>query len=210
MFTNQKKHASFTTSYICYRTWSECLNTYAMLDSGSTCSLVLSGVADKLDLESSQEQIILNGIKPVNTQVSAVNMVTPRFEVNGALVVEHLNIADQKVNLVDVKSKWPHPKEIDIPEASSCEVSFLIGNDCLDIILPIETRCGARGTPVGIRTKLGWTITGPLPGYIRNSEGIFHAYVRSPDEELHSQVKSWWRTEEFGCKYIRVSFFKSK
>ena len=32
-------------------------------------------------------------------------------------------------------------------------------------------------------------------------EGIFHAYVRSPDEELHNHVKSWWRTEKFGCKY---------
>jgi hypothetical protein len=64
-------------------------------------------------LEGSEERIILNGIqgtselnsRRVNTQVSAVNMVTPRFEVNGALVVEHLNIAQQKVNLVDVKSK---------------------------------------------------------------------------------------------------------
>ena len=180
-----------------------------MLDSGSTCSLVLSSVAEKLGLEGSEERIILNGIqgtcelnsRRVNTQVSAVNMVAPRFEVNGALVVEHLNIAQQKVNLVDVKSKWPHLKEIDIPEASSCDVSLLIGSDCLDIILPIETRCGPRGTPVGIRTKHGWTITGPLPGYIRTSEGIFHAYVHSPDEELHNQVKSWWRTEEFGCKF---------
>ncbi|CAB4017203.1 Hypothetical predicted protein, partial [Paramuricea clavata] len=99
------------------------LNTHAMLDSGSTCSLVLSSVAEKLGLEGSEERIILNGIqgtselnsRRVNTQVSAVNMVTPRFDVNGALVVEHLNIAQQKVNLVDVKSKWPHLKEIDIP-----------------------------------------------------------------------------------------------
>jgi hypothetical protein len=52
-------------------------------------------------------------------------MVTPRFEVNGALVVEHLNITQQKVNLLDVKSKWPHLNEIDIPEGSSCDVSFL-------------------------------------------------------------------------------------
>lgn len=126
-------------------------------------------------------------------------MATPRFEVNGALVVDHLNITQQKVNLVDVKSKWPHLKDINVPEASSCDVSLLIGSDCLDIILPIETR--PRGTPVGIRTKLGWTITGSLPGYIRSSECVFHAYVRSPDEELHNQVKSWWRSEEFGCKY---------
>ena len=88
------------------------LNTHGMLDSGSTCSLVLSSVAEKLGLEGSEERIILNGIqgtselnsRRVNTQVSAVNMMTPRFEVNRALVVEHLNIALQKVNLVDVNA----------------------------------------------------------------------------------------------------------
>ena len=95
-------------------------------------------------------------------EVSPVNMVTPRFEVNGALVVEHLNIAQQNINMVDVKSKWSHLKDINIPEATSCDVSLLIGSDCMDIILPIETRCGPTGTPVGIRTKLGWTISGPL------------------------------------------------
>ena len=40
-------------------------------------------------------------------------------------------------------------KDINIPEASSCEVSLLIGSDCMDIILPIETRCGPGGSPVG-------------------------------------------------------------
>jgi hypothetical protein len=39
------------------------MNTHAMLDSGSTCSLVLSSVAEKLDLEGSEERIILNGIQ---------------------------------------------------------------------------------------------------------------------------------------------------
>ena len=26
-------------------------------------------------------------------------------------------------------------------------------------------------------------------------------YVQPPDEELNNRVKSWWRTEDFGCKY---------
>ena len=128
-------------------------------------------------------------------------MVTPRFEVNGALVVEHLNIAQQNINVEDVKSKWSHLKDINIPEATSCDVSLLIGSDCMDIILPIETRCGPRGTPVGIRTKLGWTISGPLPDHLRTSEKVFHTYVQPPDEELNNRVKSWWRIEDFGCKY---------
>ena len=187
----------------------ESLTTHAMLDNGSTCSLVVSHVADKLGLKGPQEQIILNGIqgksqlnsRRVNTEVSPVNMVTPRFEVNGALVVEHLNIAQQNINVEDVKSKWSHLNDINIPEATSCDVSLLIGSDCMDIILPIETRCGPRGTPVGIRTKLGWTISGPLPDHLRTSEKVFHTYVQPPDEELNNRVKSWWRTEDFGCKY---------
>lgn len=160
-----------------------------MLDNGSTCSLVVSHVADKLGLKGPQEQIILNGIqgtsqlnsRRVNTEVSPVNMVTPRFEVNGALVVEHLNIAQQNINVGDVKSKWSHLKDINIPEATSCDVSLLIGSDCMDINLPIETRCGPRGTPVGIRTKLGWTISGPLPDHLRTFEKVFHTYVQPPE-----------------------------
>jgi hypothetical protein len=134
-----------------------------MVGSGSTCSLVLSGVADKLGLVGSEERVVLNGIqgtselnsKRVNTEVSPPNVVSPRFEVNRALVVDHLNITQQKVNLADVKSKWAHQSDIDIPEANGCEVSLLIGSDCLEIILPIETRRGSKGTPVGIRTNLG-------------------------------------------------------
>lgn len=79
--------------------------------------------------------------------------------------------------MVNVKSKWPHLKDINIPEATSCDVT--------DIILPIETRCGPRGAPVSIRTKLGWTIPG---AYLQDSDGIFHTYIQSADEELNNMV----------------------
>ena len=39
------------------------LNIHAMLDNGSTCSLVVSDVADKLSFKAPQKQIILNGIQ---------------------------------------------------------------------------------------------------------------------------------------------------
>ena len=185
------------------------LNTHAMLDNGSTCSLVLAAVADKLGLEGLQERVILNAIqgkselnsKRVSMHVSPVNLVSPLYEVSRALVVDSLNVPHKKVNLVDLKSKWSHLKDLNIPEASGCEVSMLIGSDCLDIIIPIETRVGPKGTPIGICTKLGWTITGPPPDHARDYEDIYHVHVPSPNEELRDKVKSWWRTEEFGCKY---------
>jgi hypothetical protein len=67
---------------------------------------------------------------------------------------------------------------------------MLIGSDCLDIILPIQTRIDPQGTPVGICTKLGWTITGPMPEHVRDSEAIFFVHIPSPNEELHNKVKS--------------------
>ena len=51
-----------------------------------------------------------------------------------------------------------------------------------EIIVPLETRCGPRGTPIGARTKLGWTVTGRLPGYVQDSESIFTVSISSPDE----------------------------
>ncbi|XP_028413784.1 uncharacterized protein LOC114536629 [Dendronephthya gigantea] len=185
------------------------LYTIAMLDNDSTCSLVLASTADKLSLEGLQERIVLNGIqgqselisKRVNMQVSRVNKVSPRYDVSSALVVDSLNVPQKSINLTDLKSKWSHLKDVDIVEANGYEVSMLIGSDCLDIILPIETRIGPKGTPVGVCTKLGWTITGPMPEHVRDSETILSIHVPPPDEELHNKVKFWWRTEEFGCKY---------
>ena len=44
-------------------------------------------------------------------------------------------------------------------------------------------------------------VTGNLPGYARNSESVYFVHVASPEEELNEIVKTWWKTESFGCKY---------
>lgn len=54
------------------------LKTHAMLDSGSTCSLVLASVADKLGLKGSRERIVLNGIQgasELNSRREALKLV---------------------------------------------------------------------------------------------------------------------------------------
>ena len=70
-----------------------------------------------------------------------------------------------------------------------------------ELIVPLETRCGPKGCPVGVRTKLGWTVTGRLPAYIEDGESVYKVHIATPDEVLHETVKTWWRTENFGCRY---------
>ena len=62
-------------------------------------------------------------------------------------------------------------------------------------------RWGHKGAPIGVRTRLGWNVTGRPPGYLRESEPVFKIHICSHDEELYECVSSWWRTEDFGCKY---------
>ena len=70
-----------------------------------------------------------------------------------------------------------------------------------ELIVPLETRCGPKSCPVGVRTKLGWTVTGRPPGYIEDGEPVYKVHIATPDELLHETVKRWWRTENFGCRY---------
>ena len=82
-------------------------NTHAMLDTGSTCSLLLADVAEKLGLDGPLEGVLLNGIqktselltKRINVQVVPVNDFRTQFDVNGALVVDHLNVPEKKMKL---------------------------------------------------------------------------------------------------------------
>lgn len=57
--------------------------------------------------------------------------------------------------------------------------------------------------PVGVCIKMGWTKTGRLPGYMfmQEQESVFKAHVTTHDEDLNETVKTWWRTENFGCRY---------
>ena len=78
---------------------------------------------------------------------------------------------------------------------------MVLGSDVMVIIISREVREGPRGSPFEVRTKLGWVVTGNLPGYVCNSESVYFVRVASPEEELNELVKTWWKTESFGCKY---------
>ena len=172
-------------------------NTYAMLDTGSTCSLLATDVAKNLGLEGPVESVLLNGIqkssrlltKRVVVQVSQLNDFGTRFDVHRVLVVDRLNVPERRVNFRELQEKWPHFADLQLTEVSVTRVALLLGSDVPELIVPLETRCGPKA--VGVRTKLGWTVTGRLPGYIEDGESVYKVHMATPDEVLHETVKTW-------------------
>ena len=184
-------------------------NTHAMLDTGSTCSLLLADVAEKLGLDGPLESVLLNGIqktselltKRINVQVSPVNDFSTQFDVNGVLVVDHLNVPEKKMKLQELQIKWPHLSDLELTDVTGTQVTLLLGSDVAELIVPLEVRHGPKGSPVVVRTRIGWTVTGRVPGYVQEQESVCKIHVATSDEELNETVKTWWRTENFGCRY---------
>jgi len=184
-------------------------NTHVMLDTGSTCSLLLADVAEKLGLDGPLEGVLLNGIqktselltKRINMQLGLVNDFGTQYDVNGVLVVNHLNVPEKKVKLQELQEKWPHLSDLELTEVAGTQVILLLGSDVTELIVPLEILHDPKDSPVGVLTRIGWTVTGHVPGYVQRQESVCKVHVATPDEELNATVKTWWRTENFGCRY---------
>ena len=184
-------------------------NTHAMLETGSTCSLLLADVAEKLGLDGPFESVLLNGIqktselltKRINTQVGPVNDFGTQYDVNGVLLVNHLNVPEKKVKLQELQEKWPYLSSLELIEVTGTQVTLLLGSDVAELIVPLEIGRGPKDCPVGVHTRIGWTVTGRVPSYVQRQESVCKVHVTTLDEELNETVKMWWRTDNFGCRY---------
>ena len=90
------------------------LNTHALLDPGSTCSLVTEDIANQLSLDGPSESLNLFGIqvtsylktKRFSFEIGPVDVHVTRYPVENALVAEKLNLPPVTVNMENVKSQW--------------------------------------------------------------------------------------------------------
>ena len=95
-----------------------------------------------------------------------------QFDVNGVLVVDHLNVPEKKMNLQELQQNWPHLSDLKLTEVAGTQVTLLLGSDVAELIVPLEIRHGPKGSPVGVRTRIGWTVTGCVPRYIQEQESV--------------------------------------
>ena len=131
---------------------------------------------------------MLNGIqkssklptKRVDVQVSQLNDFGTGFDVHRNLVVDRLNVPERRVKFRELQEKWPHLAELELNEVSVTPVTLLLASDVPELIVPLETRCGPKGSPVGVRTKLGWTVTSRVYLVILNTVNLFTRFILQP------------------------------
>ena len=156
-----------------------CIRTWALADTGASMSWIDRTVADKLRLKGKKHEFMVNGIHggenmkssivkasviPIhhNKQTHYKNEIESEYQVEFA-THKNLTIGSNVYKLDEIKKQFKYLNEVPYREIDLSKVKVILGQDCFDIIKPLEYKSGEVSSPCAIRSYLGWTIAGPLP-----------------------------------------------
>ena len=151
------------------------IETFAILDDGSSDTLIRRDIADKLNLEGPERLLCLGNIENNGTPQSsrAVNLLvtaTGKQAVDTPVhnhpvwTVPKLNVPPQRLVKENVRRTWKHLEDLDIPAVSSDQIGLLIGVQVTEAMIQHEHRCGPKGQPYAARTDFGRAIAGLAGG----------------------------------------------
>ena len=185
------------------------LDTEALVSCDTACSnsWVSGSLADRLGLHGKALKLTVKGINTeevVDTRIVEVT-VKPRehqnfepFTIN-LFVKENLNVGCDIINVQALIETYPHLAVLDPVTYSFKDIEMILGQDVYHAIRPLEYfSADEKRSRVAIGLPLGWFFSGPLPLSSCLTSTCFK--VNSEDDnELASQVKSWYYIDSFGA-----------
>ena len=179
------------------------LNVMALCDSGSSISFVDQSVVSTLQLQGRQASLSVAGIhgsEDVKTEivpitVSAADKTRPLSTVQ-FYVHKNLKLGNQNVDLPELKSRYPHLKNLPDRSYNVSQVQVILGQDCYEVHHPIEFKKSEdKSAPWAVRTRLGWALSGPLPA--KQVATMTTSAVSVTEDKLASQLSRWWDIESY-------------
>ena len=175
-------------------------HTWALLDTGSTSSFIFDGLAKRLNLSGKPYSYTLNTLtcrKEITTEL--INVEISGSEKGNPFKLEDLiltrGIPAQRPSIKIDRVKYEHLREIPLPdELPRAEAEILLGMDHIDLIKPIEVRCGSdKGSPSAILTPLGWSICGPV-----SDRDVAQFFTMSNCVAIEPKLERLWEIERDG------------
>ena len=176
----------------------------ALLDHGSTNTLVSKRLADKLMLKGESIKCSLNTVgmsKPIHTKYVKLNVASlvndEMFDIDHVLVVPDIpaELPPGELTL----SHYPYLDDVSFgPLAVGTKADLLIGNDNPDLLISLDvrrSRCEVR-QPYATLTRLGWVLQGPIEERMGDESSMQVNHVMM--DQLSDQVDKLWDIERQG------------
>lgn len=183
------------------------MNAYAIQDDGSERTIILHSAAQQLGLTGQPEELPLRTIRQelqvlkgaaVSFTISPIAQPTKRFHITSAFTAQQLSLAEHSHPVKSLKERYRHLKGLPLQEFKAVCPVLLIGSDYPHLITPVEpVRLGPHGGPAAIKTRLGWTLQGPvqhMPKDVTEQHCLFTS-VTSSESDLYKQVEKLWQMD---------------
>ena len=174
-------------------------STLSLCDSGASLSFIDKELANKLNAHGEEIDLSVAGIHGTN------DMKCERFTVrirgkamsdtHHMTVYTHPNIdAGTKIYNYQLKLAYPHLSVLSEETLKLKDVKMILGQNCYHIHRPVEYKSCTNGEPWAVKTKLGWTLCGPLQQQ-KAVQMTASCVTASEDDVLAEQIKTWWDIE---------------
>ncbi|KAL0151955.1 hypothetical protein M9458_052762 [Cirrhinus mrigala] len=183
------------------------MNAYAIQDDGSERTILLHGAAQQLGLKGQPEDLPLRTIRQelqvlrgaaVSFVISPSAQPTKRYHIKGAFTAQQLSLAEHSHPVKTLRERYQHLKGLPLHDFEAICPVLLIGSDYPHLITPVEpVRLGPPGGPAAIKTRLGWTLQGPVQ-HLRKDATEQHCLFTSvsfPESDLYRQVEKLWQMD---------------
>lgn len=194
-------------SKVLLRNGQHTLETYAILDDGSERTILLQDATQRLQLQGTPESLTLRTVRQglrtlhgtsVTFKISPAGQPTKTFTIERAFSAGELGLAEHSYPVKPLQQRYKHLKKLPLQSFTNAQPLLLIGSDCPHLVTPIEpVRLGPPGGPAAVKTRLGWTLQGPVKSIQQSShpqQCLFLA-ATSPAAELFNQVEKLWQLD---------------
>ena len=141
--------------------------THALLDSGSTKTFCSESLIEKLDVKGKRANLSLttiNSSESADVELVSLEVVAAKCGAGKTSVVQlpkvyalpNLPTLENCIASDSDIRKWPHLKDLRLPQVDKSGVTILIGQDVPEALWPLELRKGEEGQPYATKTRLGW------------------------------------------------------
>ncbi|XP_017485502.1 PREDICTED: uncharacterized protein LOC108374055 [Rhagoletis zephyria] len=183
------------------------VNSYALLDEGSSITMMDKSLLEELGLHGHTREVDIqwfggNAVKEqvavVNLYISGVGMKKRHFlrNVHG---VDKLDLPMQSLNERDIRNATRYRDRIPVTPYENVVPKVLIGLDHCHLGLPTKTMPSNHNGPYAAFTDLGCVVFGPCSISPRVSPTCLHI-SNAFDHQIHNMVAEYFSIESFGVK----------
>ena len=167
------------------------IETLAFLDPGSTATFCSESLMNKLNCTGRKVKYkveTLVGNQEVTSwvikdlQISNLMDDEP-IDLSNVYTKDSINISKELMPTQDDIKKWPHLKDIAIPQVhADSQVEMLIGNNNPEVYKPLDTMTGQEYTPHATKYKIGWVVWGLIREHGNNKLSVNKVSVEAMDK----------------------------